>query len=124
MAKKILLVDDDQYIRELYLEVLKDAGYEVTPCTDGEAALAALSAGGFDLILLDIMMPKLDGIGVLKSAAAKTPPPQNGPVILLTNLAHDPVLQEATSLGAKGYLIKADMTPDQLVEKVKEYLGG
>lgn len=123
MAKKILLVDDDQYIRELYIEVLKEAGYEVTPCADGQEASTAMAQGGYDLVLLDIMMPKLDGIGVLKSIVGKPPATPNGPVILLTNLAHDPVLQEATALGAKGYLIKADITPDQLIEKVKEYLA-
>lgn len=122
MAAKILLADDDQYIRELYVEVLKDAGYEVVACTNGEEALAEMTKGGFNLILLDIMMPKLDGISVLKSAGALNPQPQNGPVVLLTNLAHDPVLQEATSLGAKAYLIKADMTPDQLVEKIKGFV--
>lgn len=122
MAKKILLVDDDQYIRELYVEVLKDAGYEVTPAVDGEDALAKLTTGGYDLVLLDIMMPKLDGIGVLKSLKEKPATTPNGAVILLTNLAHDPVLKEATSLGAKSFLIKADITPDQLIQKVKEYL--
>lgn len=123
MAKKILLVDDDQYLRELYLEILKDAGYEVATAVNGEEALTALSTGGFDLVLLDIMMPKLDGIGVLKSIQAKPPTTPNGPIILLTNLAHDPVLNEATALGATTFLIKADITPDQLLNKVKEYLG-
>lgn len=123
MAKKILLADDDMYIRELYVEILKDAGHEVIPCDNGEKALSELAKGGFDLVLLDIMMPKLDGIGVLKSLKEKPPSSPNGPVVLLTNLAHDPVLKEATELGAKTYLIKADMTPDQLLSKVKEYLG-
>ena len=123
MAKKILLVDDDMYIRDLYNEVLKEAGYDVVSRTNGDEALTELSKGGFDLILLDIMMPKLDGIGVLKSLKEKPAAAPNGPVILLTNLAHDPVLKEATSLGAQTFLIKADMTPDQLIEKVKGFLG-
>ena len=123
MAKKILLVDDDQYLRELYTEVLQTAGYEVTTANDGEAALNTIQKGGFDLILLYIMMPRLDGIGVLKSLKDKTINPPNGPIVLLTNLAHDPVIQEAASLGAKTYLIKADITPDQLLAKVKEYLA-
>ncbi|OGK21970.1 hypothetical protein A3C23_00355 [Candidatus Roizmanbacteria bacterium RIFCSPHIGHO2_02_FULL_37_13b] len=123
MAKKILLVDDDQYLRELYTEVLQTAGYEVTTAIDGEQALNTIVKGGYDLILLDIMMPRLDGIGVLKSLKDKTINLPNGPIVLLTNLAHDPVILEATSLGAKTYLIKADITPDQLLVKVKEYLG-
>jgi len=122
MAQKILLVDDDMYIRELYEEIIKNAGYDVTACADGETALTTLTAGGYDLVLLDIMMPKLDGIGVLKTLKEKPPVVPNKKIILLTNLAHDPVLQEATSLGAAAYLIKADMTPDQLLAKIKEYL--
>ncbi len=123
MAKKILLADDDMYIRELYTEVLKEAGYEVTACQDGEEALTHLQTGGFAMILLDIMMPKLDGIGVLQSMKQKPAAVPNGPVILLTNLAHDPVLKEATALGAQTYLIKADLTPDQLVAKIKSIVA-
>ncbi len=69
------------------------------------------------------MMPKLDGIGVLKKLKETPPQTPNKKIILLTNLAHDPVLQEATALGATAYLIKADMTPDQLLAKIKEYLA-
>lgn len=123
MAKKLLLADDDMYIRELYTEVLKEAGYDVVVCQNGEEALAQLSQGGFDMVLLDIMMPKLDGIGVLQSMKQKPAAKPNGPVILLTNLAHDPILKEATALGAQTFLIKADLTPDQLVSKIKSIVA-
>ena len=123
MAKKLLLADDDMYIRELYTEVLKEAGYEVTACQDGEEALTHLQTGGFDMVLLDIMMPKLDGIGVLQSIKQKPPVKPNGPIILLTNLAHDPILKEATVLGAQTFLIKADLTPDQLITKIKSIVA-
>ncbi|HZE86723.1 MAG TPA: response regulator, partial [Methylomirabilota bacterium] len=75
MHKKILLVDDDQYIREVYLEVLQDAGYDVDTGINGEEGFAKMHQGGYDLILLDIMMPKVDGIGVLDNLA-KNPPQQ------------------------------------------------
>lgn len=122
MAKKVLIVDDDAYLRDLYEEVLKEAGYEVITAVDGEDGVVKLQQGGIDLTLLDIMMPKLDGLGVLKKLQETPPAIPNGSIVLLTNLAQDPIMTEATQLGAKSYIIKADITPDQLIEKVKEYL--
>lgn len=123
MAKKVLIVDDDVYLRDLYEEVLKAEGYEVMTAGDGEEGVTKLQIGGFDLTLLDVMMPKLDGLGVLKKLKETPPTTPNGTILLLTNLAQDPIVQEAMQLGAKSYLIKADITPDQLLEKVKEYLN-
>ena len=123
MSKKILIIDDDLYIRELYIEVLKDAGYEITQAIDGKEGLNKILQGGFDLILLDVMMPELDGIQVLHKAKESAPQKPNGKIILLTNLSHDPTIQEGLSSGAASYLIKADITPDQLVSKVNELVG-
>ncbi len=78
--------------------------------------------GGYDLILLDVMMPKLDGLGVLKGLKATPAKKANGPILLLTNLAHDPVVQEALATGAKDYLVKAEYNPDELLAKLKIYL--
>ncbi|OGK28631.1 hypothetical protein A3D06_02145 [Candidatus Roizmanbacteria bacterium RIFCSPHIGHO2_02_FULL_40_9] len=120
MKKRILVVDDDEYIRDLYNEILSDAGYDVEIASDGADALDVLEKKSFDLVLLDIMMPKMDGIEMLKHLSGKK---KEISVVLLTNLAHNPVLKEAKSLGAIDYLIKADLTPDQLVEKIKGYFG-
>ena len=123
MAKKILIVDDDLYIRELYEEVLKGEGYEVDAAVDGEDGLGRLKQGGYDLVLLDVMMPKIDGLGVL-DGLQKTPAQKpNGPIILLTNLGHDPIIKEAMNKGAVSFLIKADLTPDQLVEHLKKFVN-
>ena len=123
MTKKLMVVNDDLYIRELYEEVLKDEGYSVETASNGEEALNKLKLGGYDLILLDIMMPKLDGLGVM-DALSKTPPAiKNGPTILLTNLDHDPLIKDAMSKGAAAFIIKADITPADLLEQVKKYLG-
>jgi CheY-like chemotaxis protein len=123
MAKKVMVVDDDLYIRELYVEILKGEGYTVDSAINGEDALSKLKLGGYDLILLDIMMPKTDGLGVM-DALIKTPPPvPNGPIILLTNLDHDPLIQDAMSRGAVAFIIKADITPPDLLIQVKKYLG-
>jgi CheY-like chemotaxis protein len=122
MAKKLMVVDDDLYIRELYEEILKDEGYTVDTAVNGEDALNKLKQGGYDLILLDIMMPKIDGLGVM-DALSKTPPPvKNGPIILLTNLDHDPLIKDAMSKGAVAFIIKADITPPDLLVQVKKYL--
>jgi CheY-like chemotaxis protein len=117
---KILIVDDDLYIRELYEEVLKGEGNEVETAVDGNEALEKLSKNTYDLVLLDVMMPKLDGLEVLGQIKEKAM--QHGPIVLLTNLSHGPVIDEGKEKGAAGFLIKADLTPDQLVAKVKEFL--
>ncbi len=122
MAKRVLVVDDDQYIRELYEEVLKAEGYEVETAFDGEEGYNKLLEGGYDLALLDMMMPKLDGMGVLSKLFENPPVTKNGPIILLTNLGHDPILNDALKKGAASFLIKADMTPDQLIANVKKFL--
>ena len=123
MAKKVMVVDDDLYIRELYVEVLKDEGFTVESATNGEEALNKLKEGGYDLILLDIMMPKLDGLGIMDALNNQPPPVKNGPIILLTNLDHDPLIKDAMSKGAVAFIIKADITPADLLGQVKKYLG-
>lgn len=122
MAKKILLIEDDEFTRELYEDVFRNAGLELESAPDGEAGLAKAKEGGYDLILLDVMMPKLDGLGFLKGLKATPPKKPNGPILLLTNLAHDPVVKEALATGAKDYLVKAEFNPDELLEKIKAYL--
>ncbi|MEN9328182.1 MAG: Alkaline phosphatase synthesis transcriptional regulatory protein phoP, two-component system, OmpR [Candidatus Parcubacteria bacterium] len=122
MAKKVLIVDDDLYIRELYEEVLKDAGFDVNTASDGQEGIDKMKDGGYDLILLDVMMPKVDGLGVLKQMGEMQPKAPNGKVILLTNLSHDPVIQQALDTGAASFMIKADLTPDQLIDKVNSFL--
>jgi DNA-binding response OmpR family regulator len=122
MAQKILLVDDDQFIRELYEEILKGAGFEVETAMDGKEGLDKILTGGYDLILLDVMLPFIDGIGILAELKEKKPAKSNGPIMLLTNLAYDPVIEEAIKNGAVACLNKAEMNPDEFLKKVKEVL--
>lgn len=120
-AKKILVVEDDQFLRELYTDVLSGEGYKVDSAVDGEDALGKMKIGGFDLVLLDIIMPKMDGLSVMKqmqSAPALSP---NKCVIFLTNLDKDEEIKTALQLG-NGYLIKSQITPGSLIEEVKVYL--
>ncbi len=123
MAKKILIVDDDMYIRDLYEEVVKEEGFEVDTANDGATALEKLKQGGYDLVLLDIMMPKLDGFGIMDELRKNPPAVKNGPFILLTNLDHGPLMQEALDKGAASFMIKADITPNDLVNEVKKHVN-
>lgn len=123
MAKKIIVVDDDLYIRELYVDLLNGEGYTVDSAENGAIALDKLKNGGYDLILLDVMLPKVDGLQVMDALNSNPPPKPNGPVILLTNLDHEPLIKDAMSKGASAFIIKADITPGDLLGQVKKYLG-
>lgn len=123
MAGRILVVDDDMYLRDLYQEILTQAGYEVSVAKDGEEGLQKLQEGGYHLVLLDMMMPKLDGMGVLNQLNQAPPKNPNGKIVILTNLTSDPVVQQALSVGASKVLVKADLTPPQLLQEIKNLLG-
>lgn len=120
--KKVLVVDDDQYIRDIYREVLEGEKYQVETAVDGQEGLLKAQEGGYDLILLDAMMPKVDGLGVLKGLKENPPKVENKAIILLTNLAHDKVIDEAMENGATSYLIKSEMNPDQFLQNIKKFL--
>ena len=121
-AKKLLLIEDDLYTRELYENILGDAGFEVATAEDGEDGLAKSEMGGFSIILLDLVMPKMDGIQFLSAYSNGSVKDKNGPVVVFTNLAHDPVIRQAIKLGAKGYIIKSDLTHEQLIKEVGSYI--
>lgn len=121
--KKILIVEDEAFIADLYARQLKLAGFEVNITNDGLSGLKALESKNFDLLLLDIMLPGLNGLELLKQWRAKSPQ-SSMPVLLLTNLGQDAVIKEGFDLGAQGYLIKASYTPDQVVNEVKNALSG
>ena len=123
MADKLLIIDDDTYIRDLYQEILTGEGFDVTVAKDGEEGLSYLQQGGFRVVLMDIMMPKLDGIGILETLKTHPPKTPNGPILLLTNLDHDPLLSKAEALGAAKHLVKADMLPPMIVSEVKQALA-
>lgn len=118
-TKRILVADDEQYIRELYEEVLKAEGFTVETAADGQAALEKIQTGGYNAITLDVIMPKLDGLGLLQQLKESPPKQKNGPIILLTSLANDPAVQEALKNGAQKVIIKTEITPKQFVDIVK-----
>lgn len=122
-AKKILLVEDEDFIRELYVRQLTKAGFLVKSAIDGQSGLEALKNETFDLLLLDIMLPGMNGLQLLREFKTQNP---TSPMItiLLTNLGQEAVIKEGFELGAQAYLIKASYTPDQVVNEVKNALSG
>ncbi len=120
--KRILVVEDDQFLREFYLELLQSEGFTVEAGADGEAGEQKLLIGGYDLVLLDIMMPKKDGLQVLRDLKVAHPQKPNKQIVMLTNLGQDPVIKQCFELGAAGYLIKSAMNPDQVLTEINNFL--
>mgnify|MGYP001572942379 FL=1 len=120
-GEKILIVEDDLFLRELYIDTLKGEGYAVEEAADGEEALSKIKLGGYDLVLLDIILPKIDGLTIMRRIKSAPPQNPNKCVIFLTNLDKNEEIKEAMQLG-NGYLIKSQITPGALIEKVKGFL--
>jgi DNA-binding response OmpR family regulator len=120
--KKILLVEDEVLTRELYEEVLEEEGFAVSTAADGEEGLQKAMEGGFSLIILDIMLPKMDGLELLKALKASPPAKENGKILILSNLENDSITKAGIESGASDYLVKSNINPGQLVEKVKKLL--
>jgi DNA-binding response OmpR family regulator len=121
---KILIVEDDSFLREIYVDTLKQAGFEVSSAEEGTEGLQKIKAGGWDLLLLDIILPQLDGIEIMKKLRADPAFEIQGkkPIIFLTNLDNDNEIKQAKLLG-NGYIIKSQVNPGELVEKIKEILS-
>ncbi len=123
MAKKILVVEDEATLQKALVEVLEQSGYEALSAMDGERGLQLAKEENPDLILLDIILPKMDGFEVLK-ALKEDPKAANIPVIILTNLGDVSSVQQALELGANSYLVKADFHLNDVIEKVERTLAG
>lgn len=122
--KRILLVEDETDLRNLYKMLLENEGYELTACADGREGLAEVEKGGYDLVLLDIMLPFIDGLEILEAAATdKSKKQPTSTIILLTNLAQDQTVAKAIELGARGYMVKSDYNPDDLIKAVADFIA-
>ena len=102
------------------MDILKEAGYEVDGAADGGEGLEKIKNNEWNLLLLDIMLPGKDGLKILKDIS-ETPGLKKGHIVVLTNLNGENIIQEAFNLGADGYLIKSDNTPDKVLEEVGKY---
>lgn len=120
--KRVLIIEDDQFLREFYQELLESEGLEVDTASEGETAAAKMHEGGYDLVLLDIMLPKKDGLAVLKESKINPPLKVNGPVVILTNIGQDAIIKSCFDAGAAGYMIKSALNPDQVLQEIHNYL--
>lgn len=121
MAKKILLVEDEANIRAMYADTLKEGGYEVIQESDGMKGWEKVLEGEWDLLLLDIMLPKLDGVELLRKMHHHKETKEK-PIVILTNLQDDRIKETCMSLGAKEFLVKSDIVPGDVVLAVKKYV--
>ncbi len=122
-GKRVLLVEDDRFLRRACEKSLRQQGFTVSSAADGEEALRAVRAEPPDLILLDILMPKLTGIEVLRALKSdeKT---RAIPVVVLTNSSKETDVHEIETLGVAGYLVKANLSLQELGHQVKQLLEG
>lgn len=123
-AKKVLLVDDDPLIIRMYQNKLSNDGYQVATAFNGEEAFSKIAKEKPDIILLDIMMPKMNGVEVLKKLKSDDAT-KDIPVIILTNLGDSSEdVESAKKLGALDYVVKSDITLKELSKKVSSVIGG
>ena len=119
--RRILVAEDDRFLRRAAEMALKRQGYTVLTAADGEEALRAAQSELPDLILLDLIMPKVNGFDVLQ-ALKKEAPTAKIPVIVMSNLGQDRDVQQAMGAGAAAYFIKTDLSLQALVQRVEETL--
>jgi DNA-binding response OmpR family regulator len=120
--RRILVAEDDRFLRKAAEMALKRRGYTVLTAANGEEALRTAQSALPDLVLLDLIMPKLNGFDVLQ-ALKKDAPTAQIPVIILSNLGQERDVQQAMEAGAAAYLIKTDLSLQALVERVEEALS-
>jgi DNA-binding response OmpR family regulator len=117
----VLLVEDDQFLASMYAEKLLGVGYRVLTASDGDVGLRLAATEHPDLVLLDVLLPRLDGFEVLRRLKANDAT-RHLPVIILTNLGEEEDVERGKSLGAVDYLIKAHFVPTEVVEKISQTL--
>lgn len=117
--KKILFIEDESALQKTFGDLLTQEGYQVTSALDGEVGLRLAREKQPDLVLLDLILPRMDGFGVLKELK-QDPNTQDIPVIVLTNLEQMEDIQKVLALGATTYLVKANYNLEEVLTKIKE----
>ena len=118
MALKILVVEDDKFLRELITQKLAREGYDVVSAVDGEDGVVKVKENKPDIVLLDLILPGIDGFEVL-AKIKEDEELSNIPVIILSNLGQRDDVDRGIKLGATDFLIKAHFTPSEIVEKIE-----
>ena len=122
MAQRVLIIEDDPLISRMYQTVFKFEGFDVDMARNGEEGIAKLKENRPVMVLLDIMMPKMSGIDVLKALKAD-PVTKDVPVVVLTNLSGTQDAEKALELGAVKFIVKSQNRPKQIVAQIKEILS-
>ena len=120
---KILIVDDDVFLLDMYSLKFKEAGFQVEIAQNGEEAIKKIKEVGPKIILLDIVMPKMDGLETLRQIK-KDKIAENTKIVILTNLGQKEDIEKSLRLGADDYIVKAHFTPTEVLNKVKALLAG
>jgi len=121
MPKKILIVEDDKFLRELMSQKLLKEGYDIRGAVDGEEGIKKIKEEKPDLILLDLILPGIDGFEVLTQMRG-TPSMSSIPVIILSNIDQKEDMEKGLKLGAVDFLVKAYFTPGEIVDKIKSII--
>lgn len=121
---KVLIIEDEPFLRDLYIDTLSPEGYRLDSASDGEQALQKMREGGWNLILLDIILPKMSAFQIMETLSNDQDfkSTNTAPIVFLTNLDNDSDIKKALDLGGAGYLIKSQITPGDLIREVKMYL--
>lgn len=120
--KNILIVDDEPDLRMMFKDILETWGYQTDEAEDGEQCLEKLEKSKYDLILLDLMMPRMDGMEALTEIKKNQDKYGSAPVLILTNLTSDVAIKEGFERRADGYLIKTELTPEQVIKEIENVL--
>ncbi len=123
-VKKVLIVEDDFFIRELYERALGLHGIAVVTAADGKEAIEVFEREKPNLVLLDVMLPEISGMEVLKYIKQKAKENNDVPVVMVSNLDTDESINEAMRLGANGYKVKANSNPVLIAQDVQQLLNG
>ena len=116
--KKILIAEDDFYILDIYKSTFSMAGYEVDTAENGEIALEKLKASTYDVMLLDIMLPKVSGTEIINWCRSENSPAKKLLIFALTNLDEAVFVKKVMDQGANGYFVKAKISPQTLLERI------
>lgn len=120
--KKLLLVEDDVYIVDIYKKILSEGGFEVDVAVTGLEGRTKLQTNLYDMVLLDIMLPGVDGITLLKEIRADGARAQHTPVFMLTNLGQEDIISQTLEAGAQGYMVKAQVKPQNILIELNNFL--
>jgi len=120
---KILLIEDYYETREIYSDLLRKAGYDVDTAADGEEGLNKILDGGYDLILVDLLLPKKNAIDILQELGTLKPKKPNKKIVVMSVVGQDDLVNESLKLGASGSILKSSLSHEEVVKNILSFLG-